>query len=288
MKKAMAELLGSLLLAIPVAAAETAPAAPCPELAAAGAELTFNRHGLYGRIDGGAELFFEFGFQELTVRRFGAGKRVVELEIYRMDCPAAALGIYLTKCGRENPAADLGARHTVNLFQLLAVKGDRYFQVNNFSGDEELAPCLPWLAAQEVGSEPPDAPPEIWDRLPVADLIPGSQRLVRGRFSLEPIFTLGEGDVLQLGGEVFGAVADYRTADGNSCTLIVVLYPDLQRARAAWANLQANLDPYLEVLDQGANGLVFRDYRGRYGKVVLRGRDLSVTVDLPGRPDLPR
>ncbi len=62
----------------------------------------FNKEGLYGYIDGGAEIVLQYGFRELAVFKFkpaagpAASKELV-LEIYRMASGEAAFGLYSTK-----------------------------------------------------------------------------------------------------------------------------------------------------------------------------------------------
>ncbi|UCC31625.1 MAG: hypothetical protein JSU86_04975, partial [Phycisphaerales bacterium] len=104
--------------------------------ARAGKEKTFILKGLYNRINGAAELFLEMGFEQLTVQRYQDGEATVDLEIYQMENPTAALGIYFHKRGNETPVDGLTGRHTGNRFQITACKGKYFIQVNNFAGDE--------------------------------------------------------------------------------------------------------------------------------------------------------
>ena len=64
-----------------------------------------------------------------------------------------------------------------------------------------------------------------------------------------------------LGGKLFAAAAVYREASGQSESMIVAPYPDEAAARAAFANLRRNLDPYLQVLEAGGDFLVFKDFQ---------------------------
>src|SRR5512146_1704116 len=57
----------------------------------------FTQADLYGYIDGGAELFLEYGFEQLTVQKYRNGADEFTVEAYRMTDPAAATGIYLMK-----------------------------------------------------------------------------------------------------------------------------------------------------------------------------------------------
>ena len=97
-----------------------------------GERLIFYKNDLYGHIDGGAELFLEFGFDRLTVQKYQNGDDEINLEIYQMTEPASALGIYLLKCGREKPHADVKARNTTNPYQMTMVQDDCFIQINNF------------------------------------------------------------------------------------------------------------------------------------------------------------
>jgi hypothetical protein len=250
---------------------------PAPEPAQV---LQYAANDLYGRIDGGAELFMEFGFERLTVERFALAGGEVELETYRMASPLAALGIYLAKCGREEPMAGVPDRNTGNRYQITLVRGRDFVQANNFSGEPDRLPFLIELLARRYGDLPPDPRPELFSSLPREGLIEGSELLVRGPFGLQPIITLGEGDVLRLGGELFAVVADYRlpSSEESHQTRVYVHYPDEQTAAAVLAGLIANLDPYLKITAQDPEGFKFQDWRQCPGEVRRDGRLLMVRV----------
>ena len=62
----------------------------------------YNKEGLYGYIDGGAEIVLQYGFRELAVSTFKpaaapAAPKEIVLEIYRMASGEAAFGLYSTK-----------------------------------------------------------------------------------------------------------------------------------------------------------------------------------------------
>jgi hypothetical protein len=101
----VAILLLALLLAAPgtAAASDAAPHPAVAALAAAGAwkpvepPRTFGPDTLYEEIDGEAELFLPYGMRRLTVAvvaRARAPADEVRLELYRMDSPRDAYGIW--------------------------------------------------------------------------------------------------------------------------------------------------------------------------------------------------
>ena len=92
---------------------------------------------------------------------------------------------------------------------------ERYFvTVNNLSGADG------WAAdAGEVRTRGrrrrcrPIACPPNSRACPPQGMVAGSERLVRGPFGLQSIFTLGDGDVLQLGGRIVGVAEDVRDGE---------------------------------------------------------------------------
>ena len=242
--------------------------------------LRFTRNDLYGYINGGAELFLEFGFRELLVQKYAEGDRNVALEIYRMESAAAALGVYLTRRGDETPVPGITTRNSGSLYQFNVLQGNCFFQVNNFDGDSSRFPIMVALAQQTTAAIPESTPVELLDHLPPENLVAGSELLIRGPYALQPIFTFGEGDIFQLGGKVYGVVGKYQDDRDSLFTRIIIPYPDEKAALSAYRNLRANLDPYLKIINQREDGFDFKDYRNKFGVVQLEGKVLRIKVNL--------
>jgi hypothetical protein len=236
----------------------------------------FEPQALYGHIDGGAELFLEFGFAGLDVQG--------GVESYRMTDAAAALGVYLAKCGAEAPWPEVRARNTGGDYQLMAVKGTLFLIVKNPDGDPAARPAMIETANALLDREIEAPPLAIWDELPAEGFVAGSAFLFRGRFALDPVFTFGEGDVLLVEGRALGAGARYVDAGGAPLRRLVVVYADDAAARAAFVHLAANLDPYLTVVERGDDALILRDHAGAFAVVRPVGPRLDIAVDLVARP----
>ena len=250
----------------------------------AGKTLHFVGNDLYGHINGGAELFHEFGFLELFVQRYVREGKEVDLEVYRMESPEAALGIYLIRCGREKPVKGITARNSGNRYQFTVVKGSFFLQVNSFSGDEEQIPFMVGLVQHTLADVQEEQPVELFEALPKKNLVTGSERIICGPYALQPIFTFGEGNILQLGGEVLSVVGDYADSTGSLHTLIAVRYPEEAAAASALKGLQAGLDPHLVVLDRWERGFTFRDYQGKFGLVEKTANAIELRINLSGKP----
>ena len=102
---------------------------------------------------------------------------------------------------------------------------------------------------------------------------------MRGQYALQPYFTFGPGDVLQMNGEHFAALGKYRAADSSEYFALLIEYPDTALAEQALASVTANLDPYSSVVDQWTEGLLFQDYRQHYAMVRREGSRLIGIMD---------
>ncbi len=241
---------------------------------------TFAGEAIYNHIDGAGELFLEFGFDSVTVQRYHEGEAELTLEIYRMKDQEAALGVHLMKCGREERDPSFKPRHTVGQFQLMFQRG-RYFVLATCpqGGAERKRTLLEFgrFVADRVEGDKPLA---IWDLLPRQGLIESSRRLIRGPFALQSLITLGEGDVLQLGGKLTAVAADYEQRGGSPSTRLVVEYPDRLAAREAFERLRSGLDPELKVTASWTSRFDFIDHAGKYGIASVSKTRLTIVFGL--------
>jgi hypothetical protein len=249
-----------------------------------GKTLRFIGSDLFNYINGGAELFHEFGYKELQVQGYRHGENEIVLEVYQMESPEAALGIYLMKCGQENAVEKINARNSGNKYQFTIVKGSYFILVNSFAGDEKLIPIMTTLTQQTLKFVPQEKPVKILDTLPAENLVSGSELLIRGPYGLQPIYTFGEGDILQLKGEIYAVIGDYKDDQSGSYKRIVINYKNSGDALFAYQNLLTNLDPYLEVLEQWETGFIFKDYQDKFGLMNLKENLINIKIKLNEKP----
>jgi hypothetical protein len=244
----------------------------------------FQGGNLFNYIDGGAEIFLEFGFGRLLVQDYKKGNSEIVLELFEMESPESALGIYLMKCGTETPVEGVPARNSGDKTQFTIVKGPAFIHINNLDAGASLLPAMVELARSVLETIPQDRPVTLLEGLPSEGRITGSERLIRGPYALQSIFTLGEGDILGLEGKIFALAADYRDQEGEPSSRIFVAYRDEARAVEAFRKLVAGLDPYLKVIKERDRELVFTDYRGKFGTVERKGAVLEIRLNLAVRP----
>jgi hypothetical protein len=95
---------------------------------------TFNGESLYGYIDGGADLYLEYGFTGVHVLEFSYQNRKYKTEIYKMNNPEAAFGIFSVSRFRCRTRPAFSTYTCQNKFQMQICCGKYYISIINESG----------------------------------------------------------------------------------------------------------------------------------------------------------
>jgi hypothetical protein len=239
-------------------------------------DSTFTGDALYGHIDGGAELFFEFGFVKVDVRivKPNNSEDEITIEIYQMADPDAALGLFLIKSANLFPDKRLPIPNLVNNYQVSYIKGNYCILISSASGTEPLKEKMLQFG-ESIAVKLQDKARSGFDTLPAAGRIPGSERLLRGPLALQTIYPLGENPMLWHGikkGERLNAfAADYKTVTSDIYSFILCDYPDDKASSGAMGAVRAGHDPYLEKIINEENRLIFKDWNGFF-TIVIRDK----------------
>ena len=245
--------------------------------------LHFVEKDLSKYIDSGETLFYEFGFEELLIQRYKSGDDEISIEVYHMDVPEAALGVYLMKCGIESPVDEIPARNSGSRLQYLMVKNKYFIILNNYTGSARFEPVMISMSRHILESIPKSDPVELMSLLPKENRQEKTEFIFRGPYALEAIYTFGEDDILLLDGKVFGVVGDYRT-DEEQYTQMIIPYPRRDWAKSAIRSLIRNLDPVYEVIEAWDEGLIFKDFQNKFGIALLNGNILDIRIKLSSEP----
>jgi hypothetical protein len=166
-----------------------------PELAGwtpVGPPQEFKGDDLFVYIDGGAEIYLEYGFSRAVVQDYGdAGGRTVSLELFEMTDPAAAFGAYSFKTTGKGGALDLGQGGQLEDYYLNFWKGDYLITITGFNDDQETVGGLLAVAKATDHTVPGEGRhPPIINILPAEGLDSGSVLYFRGRLGLNNAFPL--------------------------------------------------------------------------------------------------
>jgi len=240
---------------------------------------SFKANDLYGHINGGSEIFLELGFKELTVDYYSNGKSEFVFEKYEMENAESALGIYLQKCGNEVQLSEIKARNSGDRYQITALKGNCFIVVNNSSGNKQILPDMVKITNSVLEKIKNEKPVDFLSWFEKTNLIKNSLTIFRGMYSLQSIYTFGEGDILLQNGKIFGAAVDYKSSPSNFSVLIVK-YPSKSLATSAFNNLMYRLDNTKKIIDKQKNYFAFQDHANKFGVVRLKDELLRLEINL--------
>ena len=109
---------------------------------------------LWGLINGAADLYYEYGFDRMALQEIQWEGESFRLELYRMDSPVAAYGIFSVSvhgCEEGGPAS---TGYCMNRFQYQMCSGDYYLSLINYSGSDrarELSLRAAEVLANRIG-----------------------------------------------------------------------------------------------------------------------------------------
>lgn len=118
---------------------------------------TFLPHNLYDCINGGADLYLKYDFQELKVAEYLNDKKAsVTIEIYRHRTPTHAFGIYSQERLANAKYIDIGAQGYSEENILNFVMGSCYVKMNSFNigpEDQEVLSIFAKKVVENLGEK---------------------------------------------------------------------------------------------------------------------------------------
>jgi len=236
----------------------------------------FAGEDLYAYIDGGAEIYQEYGFRRIVVQDYeNAAGKSVSLEIFEMETPAAAFGMFTFKRSGRGKNVAIGAGAELEDYYLNFWKGRFLVTLTGFddtAGTIEglLAVAGPVDARIAGTSEPPD----IVAALPEQGLKPGSVKYFKGLLGLNNVYSLQTARGLAFTEAVKG---DY----GDDTALIVMDYGSAGARASAWNKLRGFLEGSDRFVRSGSEQGVpplFRDAKNRYLAFAAAGPRLLLGI----------
>ncbi len=208
-----------------------------PGWSPAGVTQVFNVENLYDLVDGQADAFFAYGFEQVAVQTYNsADGESLRVEVWQLATPADAYGLFASyRAGRPVPVgneADTDPGRRLDFWQ------NRYFvRVYTDTGVDDAT--LKGFAGSVSDTLPSGGErPALLDRLPQDGLIEGSDTYFHQEISIQDRLWLGGQNLLGLSPETSAVLARYDLA-GDRTWLLLVEYPDDGSALAGKQALQA-------------------------------------------------
>lgn len=239
---------------------------------------TFVGMDLYQHINGGAELYHEYGFTRVTVGYYGKDDREILIERYEMADEWAAAGLY--SMVRDPSSATLPAPYTGRQYDLYleCISGSQYIKVIGTRGGD--AQALFALLKALLPAPPPPGWPALEAILPTGRL-PDSEVLMRGPLALRNFGSLGR--AMDFGvGQTTRAYGCRVLLGGESRRWLTLVADD--------GVLAAHLERYLayqakndyQVTASGPAHILIDGFSGKAMVLTLAGDRLHAVFDLAG------
>ncbi len=184
-------------------------------------DRTYNPETLYDYIDGGAELYISYGFNEVLSRRYTKDEQPdIVVDIFDMGNSYNAFGTF--SHSRETLDRTFGQGSEYAQGQLLFWK-DRYFvSILTFPETAESKEAIFQLARKIEGAIPGEGPlPQILDLLPQKSLVPESIRYFHHYIWLNSYYYVADQNILHIDEKTDALLAKYGEQKKRSLLLIV-------------------------------------------------------------------
>lgn len=205
---------------------------------------------LHKYMDGGAAKYLAYSIQELHVqeyRRQSDGFTAV-LELYRMDSPANAYGIYSSdRSGAHPDGSWQEGTYGAGLLQFWQGRYYARVQATDPSGDPEEEvlelgrAASKALASADIKGAPSDSHvPQLAAGMPEKGLVEDSLCFFHNQVSLNSIYYLSNKNLLNLSLSTDAVSALYSLGDGATARVVAICYPDASDAAAAGKSFSAS------------------------------------------------
>jgi hypothetical protein len=202
----------------------------------------FNRNTLFEYINGGAELYLAYDFQQAFVRRYvGPDQAEIILDIYDMGSSEDAFGVFSVERQDEDIGIGQGSEYGGGLLRFWQ---DRFFVSIMTTGDEKLAKSAMFRLAQDVGRSIniQGNKPTLIEALPREGQKPTSLRFFHTAPILNRQYFLAEKNILNLDKNTNCILAKYQKEE-RSAYVLLIQYQSGELAKKAYQNFIVSYVP---------------------------------------------
>jgi hypothetical protein len=200
-----------------------------------GKETKYNSKTLFSYIDGAAELYLAYGFENLAVRRFEKSNQPpIILELYAMASSEDAYGVFSFE--HQDEAAGIGQGSEFGGGLLRFWKGKYFVSVYAEGEGAEVESGILMLGRAAANSIPATGlEPKLISFIPGKEhgLVDKSVRYLKSHVLLNQRFFIAHQNILNLSRKTEAVLAQY-LRDKQRTQLLLIRYPDSKEAVGAY------------------------------------------------------
>jgi hypothetical protein len=197
---------------------------------------TYDHDNLFNLVDGQADSFFAYGFEQVAVQRYQDGAGILlNVEVWQLATPEDAFGLFSTV--RTGTPFTIGNEGDLDPGRRLAFWQDRYFV--SLGALQSVPDSTLQAFARVLMARLPSGGvrPALLDRLPGFGLVEGSSIFFHEEISIQMEVWLGGENILGLSQATNGVLGRYQS-DAGIFRLILVEYPTSSQSAAGLTALQ--------------------------------------------------
>jgi hypothetical protein len=200
-----------------------------------GKEMKYNPRTVFKYMDGAAELYLAYGFENLTVRRFEKSNRPpIILELYEMASSEDAYGVFSFE--HQDEAVGIGQGSEFGGGLLRFWKGKYFVSIYAEGEGAEVESAILTIGRAAANSIPATGPePKLVGFIPGKNLglVDKSVRYLKSHILLNQRFFIAHQNILNLNRKTEAVLAQY-LRDKQKTQLLLIRYPNLKEAGDAY------------------------------------------------------
>ena len=201
-----------------------------PDWMPAGEVEVFDRENIYDLVDGQADAFFVYGFEQVAVRSYeNAEGAMLRVEIWQLATPTDAYGLFTASISGTPVAVGQANDGDADPGWRLAFWQDRYYVHVHARQEIPDADLRGFAEAVSAALPVGGRRAALVDRLPPDGLVERSAIFFHEEISVQNEVWLGGENLLGLGPETDGVLARYDVG-GATARLLLVQYPGAEAA----------------------------------------------------------
>jgi hypothetical protein len=165
---------------------------------------------LYTPIDGGADIYFEYGFKQVLAAEFRNNlESSIKLELYEMSGDSAAFGIFSLTSSSYGKKIQMGNEGVFNDYYLMFWKNSfLVYLTASDTASETIAEILTIASSIDIRLGAPGAKPNLLNYLPTSGLI--SSIYIRGKLSLSSQYIFNTKNIFEINEGIIGNYQTHR------------------------------------------------------------------------------
>lgn len=189
---------------------------------------------LFNYIDGGAELFHDYGFKKACVRDYQKGDSLYTVEIYEMENSSKAFGVY--SINREGGHPQLGQEAAYQEGFLNIWKGRYYIKIFTSQKGADMEKDILFLGEKTASRIKDTGEMPSLSKLIPASAVKDKTVSFYKMGAINNIFFISHENILNLNGEAEG-ITFLLPLGKENVRVIIIRYPDATRAKESLENV---------------------------------------------------